>query len=507
MTETPKVYSYLRFSTPEQAKGDSLRRQTEASRDWALERGYLFDEELTFQDLGVSAFRGDNAETGKLGEFLLAVRTGIVPKGSFLLIESLDRLSRDKPRKAVRLMEDIVDAGITLVTMADKREYTAKDVDDDPMLFLMAYIVAVRANDESKTKSKRVAAAWANKRRKASEGSHIATARVPAWLEVTKGKAERKFKVIEKRAEIVRRIFEMAKEGVGQHAIAKALNDEALETFGRSQFWQRSYVAKLLCNEAVLGTYTPNRMDHEGGKKHRVAQSPIEGYFPQIVDETLFKQVQSLASHRPRIKARNGEVRNMLAGLAVCSECNSGMTRVTKGPKGGKPRLVCTKAKAGGGCKYHALDLDQIEAELRQRIDEIVGDAPKPMDFTKEILSLEDELDDLREQAENLADEIARKASPSLREKLDQVETQAQAVKGQIKELNERQQAAVSGTLKNRLEALLRAMAAGDSKAEINTAFRSLMNCVRVNPEAFTLEFEWKHGGNSNFTFQWPWAN
>jgi hypothetical protein len=32
----PKAYSYVRFSTPEQAKGDSLRRQTDRARAWAV---------------------------------------------------------------------------------------------------------------------------------------------------------------------------------------------------------------------------------------------------------------------------------------------------------------------------------------------------------------------------------------------------------------------------------------------------------------------------------------
>lgn len=506
MTETEKVYSYLRFSTPEQAKGDSLRRQTELAEKWAAENGMVLDTELTMRDLGVSAFRGDNAKRGALGLFRRAVEDGLVPPGSVLLVENLDRLSRQTAWDAMLIFQSIINEGVDIVTLSNGKRWSKEDMRGDPLRIMESLFLFMRANEESETKSKRVAAAWANKRRRASDGSHIATARVPAWLEVTKGQAERKFKVIEKRAEIVRRVFQMAKEGVGQHAIAKALNDEAVETFGRSQFWQRSYVAKLLSNQAVLGTYTPNRIEHEDGKKRRAAQSRIEGYFPQIVDETLFKQVQSLASHRPRIKARNGEVRNMLAGLAVCSECNSGMTRVTKGPKGGKPRLVCTNAKAGGGCKYHALDLDQIEAELRSRVDEIIREAPKPVDFTNEILSLEDELDDLRQQGENLADEIARKASPSLREKLDQVEAQAQVVKSQIKELNERQDAAASGTLNSRLETLSRTLA-GSNKAEINTAFRALMNRVEVNPEAFTLTFDWKHGGHSNFTFQWPWAD
>jgi len=35
----PKAYSYVRFSSPEQATGDSLRRQTELSEQYASQHG------------------------------------------------------------------------------------------------------------------------------------------------------------------------------------------------------------------------------------------------------------------------------------------------------------------------------------------------------------------------------------------------------------------------------------------------------------------------------------
>ena len=63
----PKAYSYSRFSTPEQADGDSLRRQTEAARDYAARHNLALDEELTFHDPGMSAYHGLNAEAGALG--------------------------------------------------------------------------------------------------------------------------------------------------------------------------------------------------------------------------------------------------------------------------------------------------------------------------------------------------------------------------------------------------------------------------------------------------------
>ena len=64
MTGPPKAYSYLRFSTPEQMRGDSYRRQSEAATSYAERHGLALDTNLTFEDLGVSGFRGANASEG-----------------------------------------------------------------------------------------------------------------------------------------------------------------------------------------------------------------------------------------------------------------------------------------------------------------------------------------------------------------------------------------------------------------------------------------------------------
>ena len=146
---TSKAFSYIRFSTSEQSRGRSLERQLKAARDYALSHKLELDESLTFQDLGVSAFRGRNIEDGALGAFLTAVRDGLVPKGSFLLVESLDRVSRQAARRAANTMGQIVDEGVTVVDLSDGgREYSSGILDDDPMAFLMMVVRFMRANEE-----------------------------------------------------------------------------------------------------------------------------------------------------------------------------------------------------------------------------------------------------------------------------------------------------------------------------------------------------------------------
>ena len=73
----PTVYSYLRFSRPEQIRGDSQRRQLDKSREWAERNNLALDESLHLRDLGVSAFRGRNAERGASPCFSNALKQGV----------------------------------------------------------------------------------------------------------------------------------------------------------------------------------------------------------------------------------------------------------------------------------------------------------------------------------------------------------------------------------------------------------------------------------------------
>ena len=158
----PRAYSYLRFSTTEQLKGDSLRRQTQAAKDYADKHGLDLDESLTFRDLGVSAWRGKNVKDGALGAFLEAVDSGHVPPGSYLLVENLDRLSRAKPTVALNQFQAILARDVNVVTLHDEHEYTRAAMDENPLDLIMSILTMFRANDGSPSYSRTRWAAESN---------------------------------------------------------------------------------------------------------------------------------------------------------------------------------------------------------------------------------------------------------------------------------------------------------------------------------------------------------
>lgn len=58
----PLAYSYVRMSTTAQMKGDSLRRQSDPARKYALENGLTLVEDFDLKDIGLSAYSGKNAD-------------------------------------------------------------------------------------------------------------------------------------------------------------------------------------------------------------------------------------------------------------------------------------------------------------------------------------------------------------------------------------------------------------------------------------------------------------
>jgi DNA invertase Pin-like site-specific DNA recombinase len=352
------------MSTDVQLKGDSLRRQLDQSSEYASQQGWDLLEEDQLRDIGVSAFSGANVSGGALGRFLEAVRTRRVEPGSFLIVESLDRLSRQEVLKSLGVFIEIVSSGVNIVTLVDGRTYTAATGFED---LIFSIVSMSRAHDESRTKSIRLSAAWSNKRKNAE--TRKLTAQCPGWLKLSSDK--KRFEVIQKRAGVVVSIFQDSTAGVGNYSITRRLNETQVPPFGRSRGWRSSSVNKILANRAVLGEFQPHRL--VDGRRVPDGDA-IKDYFPAIIDEQLFYRAQNARDQR-RVKGagRKGpNVSNLFSGLATCAYCGSKMRFENKGPgpKGGT-YLVCDSARRGLRCEKTAWRYDAFEASFLAFVEEV----------------------------------------------------------------------------------------------------------------------------------------
>ncbi|MCW3502074.1 recombinase family protein [Burkholderia cenocepacia] len=443
----PVAYSYIRFSTAQQALGDSLRRQVELTEQYCDEHGLVLARASAYRDLGVSAFRKKNIEAGKLAEFISAVKSGKVSPGSYLIVEQFDRLSRAEVNVALRLFLDLVDAGIVVVTLADKKVWDKQSVADVGDL-ITAIIYMSRANDESERKSDRLSAVWQQKKKRAADGTatRIVTSEAPRWLRANTDKTG--FDVVPELADSVRRVFEMRINGAGVVAICRRANQERWPLPGKmpvrklgesdedfserrknSGQWHQSLVARILKNRAVLGEYQPRRIDSDGTGERVPVGEPIQGYFPPIIDEATFLSAQATALRRGvRPGRRDPHARNWLYGLVKCGACGNSLVRKnktsTKQP--GYSRYYCV-ARVRGATKCPSVSSAQLEGLVSYvatswlpanwSMDASLGTLKAHADALElEIATLKKNIDGLADLAGGVTTASARK---SLIERLD----------------------------------------------------------------------------------------
>lgn len=492
----PKAFSYLRFSTPEQAKGDSRRRQLEAASEYARLNGLELDTELRLHDEGVSAFRAKNARQGALGKFLQAVDEGLVPEGSFLLVENLDRVSRAAPWDALPIFQQIINAGITIVTLQDQRVWSVADIRENPFRIFESLMVMIRANEESLVKARRLKAAWNNKRANAT--STRLTKIAPAWVTPARGKNG--FELVPERAAVVRRIFDMAADGSGQHRIAAVLNDEGVPTFGRARHWHRSYIKKILANPAAIGRAVPHEIaETPDGKRRRRPLTPVEDYFPAVVDKDQFDIVQAISRGGRSRSGRHTQVRNILAGLAKCPRCGAGVTRWTDGRR---HYLVCTGKRARTGCDLPNVRYEPVESALlaeRGAAFEYVAPPGVSQLQMDHLLSLELTLDGQRDKARKLVAAIRDGEGPSrlLALELAAVEADISVTSAELVRARDLEAGLGGQQWERRLGALLQACELGDVP-RVNQALRAMVDRVEVVDGAVDLYL--RHGEMASVT-------
>lgn len=363
---TKKIaYSYCRFSRPEQLKGDSLRRQKEASQAWCEKNGYTLDDSLKLDDKGLSAFRGDNILRGKLRAFIDAVDQGKVRKGSVLIVESLDRISRQAVGTALTMFIDLLGKGIEIVTLNPEEHFSTESINETVKLIVVIVILS-RAYEESAIKSHRLKQAWLNKRKNLQETGKPITGRTPSWITLHDGAF-----TLNENAATVRRIVAMYLDNLGVVAMAKKLNTDNVPRLGSgkqtSKIWQKSTILKILRNRALIGEFQPHLGKSNQDQSHRESVGdPIENYFPPLISEADFYRVQSrLAQQTTRGRTGNGagSVSNLFQGLIFDARDSSCMNMIMKGKKAAGKQLVSSYARSGKG-EYRAVSYQAIETAL-----------------------------------------------------------------------------------------------------------------------------------------------
>jgi len=468
----PKAYSYKRFSSEKQARGDSLRRQKELAENYVKANPHLnldLDESLT--DEGISAYKGRNREKGALSIFLGMVLTGQIEPGSYLLIENFDRLSRQTPLDALDLLRNLVNNEIVVVTLHDNKRYDKETLtgENAHVPLLTSILAMIRANEESTIKGRRVRAAWENKFRRISEGEQL-TKRVPFWLD--KDRTLRP-----DRTETVREIFEMYASGIGTYNIARNLNERRVTPpTERAKYWGTSSVTKVLRSKNAIGILvTANGQEHKN-------------YYPQVVSESLWQSCQRLTQSSKHATGRTTAA--TLSGLCHCAECGSPARKATKtgrirkdGTRGRWETLVCSRAVNKAGCPYVGITYEHVIRAVLIALQSLKYDPP-PDELLAKIQSLTLGLSEFLEEV-NMAYSISMKTKTvDARERYNKLSKELEEGKRELSDLLALHGAIGWNLQEQALDSLLL------NKNVTNANLRKIIRTIRIDFRSKSLEIE-----------------
>lgn len=383
------VYLYIRYSHEKQEKGSSEDRQM------ALALAYcptlINDADHVYFDKGKSAYKGEHLEnTGELKRFQDNVKSGKVRPGSTLLVEDLDRLSRANMWKASDFLRELTGAGITVVTLRDRKEYKGTLTFLDAINSLLKQELA---HDESKKKGGRVADSFVKRYAAARAGEKVKVL-LPGWVEWV---STTEYKLKRPEADTVKEIFTMAAKGWSYAMIAKNLNQRLIPPFrdrGKGKLWIPGTVSALIKSRAVIGEYAP-----------KDGLPPIPTYFPAAIEVGLFDDAQGARALRKvtGVTSQSEDRINVWSKIAVCAFCKRPHHCVPKG-RLLERYLVCS-GKVGGKC-----DAKNIPAKRSEEVffdvllnvvksDYLVGDQSKEL---SEIRALAGQIDTAQVQKQRL---------------------------------------------------------------------------------------------------------
>ena len=417
----------------------------------------------TLYALGTSAFRGANLDPSRgLGKFIALAEKGEIPRGSILMLESIDRFSRQKPRKAYEVFGKLVDAGVSVLTLDPETLIDETNIDDMDMV-MITIIKMMVAHEESKKKSQRITAVWEARRQRAMTDGKPMTKRCPAWL-CWDDKAD-KWKVNDGARRTIAYIFTRSCEGIGQVRLVKELQAK-FPPLGKSKRWNGSMVSAILTSRAVLGDMTPCR---ERGKP----KPPIQGYYPRMIDDSTWYRARAAVEARKAHGGRHTQFVNLFTGLVKFPDGHQGQIQTGYWVSGTGRHLKRRLASAGhhsgikGSCDL-TIDYFKVEpmvlALLYQlRPDDLFGKHSKS--DTKSIKHLEQALHGMAARQAELEAALgdSKQPVPQLLTAIADLNTKAEAIKQEI-------------------EALRRHEATADSKPLEN--FKDIMETLEKKPEA-----------------------
>ncbi len=301
---------YARVSTAQQEEGTSLETQVAGCLAVAKERGWHVEQPHVFREQASGA---DEARP-HLTQVRRLARLGTVKA---VIVHSPDRLSRD-PVHLMVMTEEFADAGATLLFVQGPSGTTAED---KLVRYILGYVGAKEREFITERTMRGKVSTAQNGRMPVGAGKGLYGYQ---YAPMTKRRT-----VLDAEAEVVKKVFAWASEGVSLYQIAIRLNDTGIPT-KNGHAWHPLTLKRMLTNMSYIGLdyYGKTRARKTRGGRRTVDAVPeegwirVEGFTPPIIDESVFARVQERLK-QPSNRRTQSAKPYLLTGFLVCGKCGS----------------------------------------------------------------------------------------------------------------------------------------------------------------------------------------
>ena len=332
--------SYVRVSTAKQTTESKtgIRRQLRAWEKWKEDHPHVTPWEQEFRDLGISG-RGKHQTKGALANYLEQAERRLIPEGTVLVADSPSRLTREKPRDALKLLLRIFDLGHKISFCSG--QWKGEIIESDTHGIWSRLVAAAeqsaglweeRSNNSREFHNEKLErfkngdlSIYFRERKSQHQKTFY-----PCWLDFHEDAQKGKEWTFNDHAKWIRQIFEWAPE-IGSTEMSKRLYEQGLRSLrDKRKPISKGCINDQLTNRAVLGEFQPmqTKTAESGGMLVENRGEPIPGIFPPLITPEQFKKVGDSRQKRKRNKGSTppprpfNRMRHLFTNAIFCRECS-----------------------------------------------------------------------------------------------------------------------------------------------------------------------------------------
>lgn len=330
MPDYYKAGIYIRLSEADEGKSyesesESVLNQRNILMNFIKEKGFIFVDE--YVDDGYSGTTFDRPGFQRLIEDIKAKRINLV------VVKDLSRLGRDHILTGYYVETFFPENGIRFISMLEGYDNAINQASNDSATWLFA------CNDYySKQNSIKIRNVLNDKRR---NGKFIGSAPSYGYLRDPNDKGH--LIPDPEYAWVVKKIFDMAYNGVGLSEITTYLNDNNIKTPSSlkrknpnskakyNPVWTTSSVKKILKNQMYVGDMVQSvqtKVSYKSKKKKSLPKSNwdiVKNIHEPLVDRFIFESVQNNIKRTTKTTITKREKR-LFENLLYCKECGNTLT-------------------------------------------------------------------------------------------------------------------------------------------------------------------------------------